>query len=106
MAWQRLRGGPSHGDLLLRDFITSDIEAKNLQLIYQYGEGLKEVQQLIAVTCVLSYLKLLRYLTISPRLSQLTLTVKAAASDLGGFMIIFVVVFQQFNLQFLSISKL
>ena len=38
----------SFGDLLLRDFITSDIEAKNLQLIYQYGEGLKEVQQLFS----------------------------------------------------------
>ena len=36
------------GELLLRDFITSDIEAKNLQLIYQYGEGLKEVQQLFS----------------------------------------------------------
>ena len=38
----------SFGELLLRDFITSDIEAKNLQLIFQYGEGLKEVQQLFS----------------------------------------------------------
>ena len=39
-SWKRRRSHP--------DFITSDIEAKNLQLIYQYGEGLKEVQQLFS----------------------------------------------------------
>ena len=50
-------------------------------------------QNIIAVTCVLSYLKLLRYLQLSPRLSQLSATISHAAADLSGFFLIFITVF-------------
>ena len=36
----------SFGDMLERDFIQSDLESKNLQLILVYAEELKEVQEL------------------------------------------------------------
>ena len=55
--------------------------------------GIYQAQNVIAVTCIFSYVKLLRFLQLSPRLSQLTLTLSEAASDIGAFMIIFLVVF-------------
>ena len=42
---------------------------------------------------MLSYLKLLRYLQLSPRLSQLSATISHAAADLSGFFLIFITVF-------------
>ena len=59
-------------------------------------------QDIISIACVLSYVKLLRYLQLSPRLSQLTLTLSAAAPDLAGFMIIFLVVYTAYAQAFYS----
>ena len=40
------------------------------------------VSEIISLTCILSYLKLLRYLQLSPRLSTLTNTISHAAADI------------------------
>ena len=63
---------------------------------YSVAFALLQVQNVLAVACILSYLKLLRYLQLSPRLSQLTQTISTAAFDLIGFLLIFVVVFCAF----------
>lgn len=47
----------------------------------------------MALTAVLMWLKLLRYLQLFSRLSQLTQTIGRAAVDMGNFMLIFLVVY-------------
>eukprot|EP00965_Chrysotila_dentata_P214629 6188296-Pleurochrysis_carterae.AAC.2 len=43
---------------------------------YTVARSMRVAQNLLAVACILSYLKLLRYLELSPRLSQLTRTAR------------------------------
>ena len=47
----------------------------------------------MALTAILMWLKLLRYLQLSARLSQLTQTIARAAIDMAHFMLIFLVVY-------------
>lgn len=60
---------------------------------YQTARFIYTVANIISVTCILSYLKLLRFLQLSARLSTLTNTISAASSDIGHFLVIFFVVF-------------
>ena len=52
-----------------------------------------QVSNIMALTAILMWLKLLRYLQLSARLSQLTQTIARAAIDMGNFMLIFLVVY-------------
>ena len=52
-----------------------------------------QVSNIMALTAILMWLKLLRYLQLSPRLSQLTQTIARAAIDMANFMLIFLVVY-------------
>ena len=52
-----------------------------------------QVSNIMALTAILMWLKLLRYLQLSARLSQLTQTIARAALDMANFLIIFLVVY-------------
>ena len=52
-----------------------------------------QVSNLMALSSILMWLKLLRFLQLSKRLSQLTQTIARAAIDMSNFMLIFLVVY-------------
>jgi hypothetical protein len=59
-----------------------------------------QTQNLTAFNCVLTYMKLFKYLQFSPRLSQLTHTLTEASEDLAGFLFMFLLVFMAYAFSF------
>eukprot|EP00304_Pavlova_gyrans_P012362 CAMPEP_0206063102 /NCGR_PEP_ID=MMETSP1466-20131121/58059_1 /ASSEMBLY_ACC=CAM_ASM_001126 /TAXON_ID=44452 /ORGANISM="Pavlova gyrans, Strain CCMP608" /LENGTH=689 /DNA_ID=CAMNT_0053438471 /DNA_START=131 /DNA_END=2200 /DNA_ORIENTATION=+ len=57
-------------------------------------------QNLAAFNCVLTYVKLFKYLQFSTRLSQLTHTLTEASEDLAGFLFMFLLVFMAYAFSF------
>lgn len=64
------------------------------------GEAKHTIQWLTAINCLLSFIKVFKYVTISPNLSLLNSTITSAADELFTFCILFVFVFLAFTQAF------
>jgi len=68
---------------------------------FRYMAGLVyQSQNLTAFNCVLTYIKMFKYLQFSTRLSQLTHTLTEASEDLAGFIFMFLLVFMAYAFSF------
>lgn len=64
------------------------------------GELTFQSLNLTAFNCILTYLKMFKYLQFSTRLSQLTRTITEAADDLVGFLFMFLLIFMAYAFSF------
>ena len=64
------------------------------------GDAKYTIQWLTAINCLLSFMKVFKYVTISPNLSVLNSTITTAADELASFVVLFLFIFLAFTQAF------
>mmetsp|Transcript_35001 Transcript_35001/g.80928 ORF Transcript_35001/g.80928 Transcript_35001/m.80928 type:complete len:966 (-) Transcript_35001:41-2938(-) len=67
---------------------------------FSVGDAKYTIQWFTAINCLLSFIKVFKYVTISPNLSVLNSTITIAADELASFVVLFLFIFLAFTQAF------